>query len=259
VKSVELGNEVLSLQQMSHDTQSIHEMHFFWLENIEGVNLMIWLHGQLVLKAKQARKPSDRDLISLSISLPHELLSIGIKVQSGIELTDDLIVPVVLEAHNLSHLKFITHSFDLIEDGVTPSSHPIPINPLGLHHGFLHIEVDRAIPICVKVRPEPRVGTLLVAIIHRITTLLIDCFMLGFLWIFVRHAVGALNGRVDLEELMVIIFFLAGGGRMVMWARWWRRMRHKRLSLATLLGGGPGNVLPTLGALLPTRIHACDR
>jgi hypothetical protein len=32
----------------------------------------------------------------------------------------------------------------------------------------------------------------------------------------VRHAVGALNGRVDLEELTVIIFFLAGGGRMVM-------------------------------------------
>jgi hypothetical protein len=38
MKSVELGNEVLSLRWMSHGTRSIHEMHLFWLKNIEGVN-----------------------------------------------------------------------------------------------------------------------------------------------------------------------------------------------------------------------------
>jgi hypothetical protein len=154
VKSVELRDKVLSLRQMSHDSRSIHEMHLFWLGNIEGVNPIILLHGQLMFKAKQASKPSDCDLISLFVNHPHKLLSIGIKVHSDVELTDDLIVRVVLEAHHLSHLKLITCGFDLIEDSVA-SSHPILINPLGLHHGFLHIKIDGAVPIRVKVRPKP--------------------------------------------------------------------------------------------------------
>jgi hypothetical protein len=38
VKSVELGMKVLNLWQSCHGTQSIHEKHLFWHENIVGVN-----------------------------------------------------------------------------------------------------------------------------------------------------------------------------------------------------------------------------
>jgi hypothetical protein len=76
-----------------------------------------------VVKSKQASKVANYDLIHLSVSHPHNLLPIGIKVQGGVELTDDLIIPVVLEAHHLSHLVLITCSLDFVEDGVMPSSH----------------------------------------------------------------------------------------------------------------------------------------
>jgi hypothetical protein len=80
VKSVELRKKVLSLSLSPLGTQSIHEMHLFWLENIEGVIPIIWLHGQLVLKDKQMGKPSDYDLILLYVSHPHKPLSIYNKV-----------------------------------------------------------------------------------------------------------------------------------------------------------------------------------
>jgi hypothetical protein len=57
-----------------------------------------------VLKAKQAGKSSNCDLILPPISHPQKLMSIDIKVQSGVELIDDLIVLVVLKAHHLGHL-----------------------------------------------------------------------------------------------------------------------------------------------------------
>jgi hypothetical protein len=146
-----------------------------------------------VVKAKQSGKPSNCDLISLPINHSHHL-AICIKVQSGIELIDDLIVPIVLEAHHLGHLELITFGFDFVEDSVTLSSHPLPINPLGLHHGFLGIAIDKVVPICMKVRQKPQVQTLLIAFIHRITMIAIDDFLLGLLGIHLKHAVGVLNG-----------------------------------------------------------------
>jgi hypothetical protein len=194
------------------------------------VNLNLGLDSQLVIKAKQMGKLSNYDLIALPISHTQKLLSIGIKAQSGIELIDDLIVPVILKAHHLGHHKLITCGFDLIKDGVTPSSHPIPSHPLCLHHWFLRIEVNGAIPIRMKVRPKPRVRALFAALIHRITTVLIDYFLLGLLGVLVRHAVGALNGRVDLEHLTTIFIFLARVRRVVMQVRRWRWMSHSRFA-----------------------------
>jgi hypothetical protein len=82
----------------------------------------------------------------------------------------------------------------LVEDSVMPSSHPLPIYPLCFHHGFLRVQIDRAIPIHVELRPKPLVGALLAAIMHGITTILIDYFLLDLLGILVRHTVDALNG-----------------------------------------------------------------
>jgi hypothetical protein len=80
VKSVKLGMEVLNLGWSCLGTQSIHEKHLFWHENIVSVNPILRLHSQLVLKTKQKSKPSDCDLILTSVSYPHKLLSIDIKV-----------------------------------------------------------------------------------------------------------------------------------------------------------------------------------
>jgi hypothetical protein len=61
-------------------------------------------------------------------------LRISIKIQNGVELADDFLVPTILEAHHLCHLKLITGGLDLVKIGVPPNSHPIPVHPLGLHH-----------------------------------------------------------------------------------------------------------------------------
>jgi hypothetical protein len=45
-------------------------------------------------------------------------------------MANDLFVPVILEAHHLSHLQLITSSFYLVEDGMPFVCHPIPVDPL---------------------------------------------------------------------------------------------------------------------------------
>jgi hypothetical protein len=115
VKSVQLGKEVLSLRRCCLGTRSIHEKHLLRLENVVSANLIIQLHCQSVLKAKQTSKLTDSDLLLPPVGHPHKLLCIGIKVKSGIELTDDVIVPIVFEAHCLCHLNLITSCSDLLK------------------------------------------------------------------------------------------------------------------------------------------------
>jgi hypothetical protein len=103
-----------------------------------------------------------------------------------IELTDDLIILVVLEAHHLGHLMFITCSLDFVEDGVTPSGHPIPVNPLGFHHVFLCIAIDGGVPTRMKMRPKAQIRTLQITLIHGSTTQPIDGLLLGILRIILR-------------------------------------------------------------------------
>jgi hypothetical protein len=134
-----------------------------------------------MLKTKQTCKIMDCDLTLPPVDHAHKLLCIGIKVKSGIELTDYLNVPVVLKAHHLGHLQLITSGFDLVEDSVTLSSHPLPIYPLGLHHGCLLVKVDGPVPIQVEIRPKTLVRALLATIIHRSAMGFIDCSLLGLL------------------------------------------------------------------------------
>jgi hypothetical protein len=181
MKSVELRVEVLNLRQSCLGTHNIHEKHLFRLENIVGVNPSLWLHSQLMLKTKQTCKIMDCDLTLPPVDHAHKLLCIGIKVKSGVELTDDLSVPVVLKAHHLGHLQLITSGFDLVEDSVTLSSHPLPIYPLGLHHGCLLVKVDGPVPIQVEIRPKTPVRALLATIIHRSAMGFLDCSLLGLL------------------------------------------------------------------------------
>jgi hypothetical protein len=135
VKSVELRQKVLNHRGVCLGTQSIHEVHLL-LQDVVSVDPSLWLHSQLVLKAEEVRKLPHGYLVLPPVSHPHELLGIDIKVESGIKLTDDFIVQVVLEVHHLCHLQEITSCLNVVEVGVVPSSHPIPIHPLGLDHSL---------------------------------------------------------------------------------------------------------------------------
>jgi hypothetical protein len=80
----------------------------------------------------------------------------------------------------------------------------------GLNHGCPCIALDRGVPIRVEVRPKPWVGTLLKTLIHGLTMQSIDCSLRSPLGILLRHAVGALNRRVDLVQLMLFFIFIVG-------------------------------------------------
>jgi hypothetical protein len=139
MKSVQLWKKVQHLGWICLRTWSIHKLHLFWLKHIIGVNPSLGLHSQLVLKLKQSGKTSNVDLILLNIFHPHKLLCLSIKVESGIKLTNDFLVPIILEAQHLGHLQFITCGLDLIEHCMPPCCHPVPIYPLSLHHGRVNV------------------------------------------------------------------------------------------------------------------------
>jgi hypothetical protein len=73
-----------------------------------------------MLKPKKSSKTSNSDLISLPICHPHKLLRISVKVESGIKLADNLLVPIILETHDLGELQLITCCLDFIEDCMPP-------------------------------------------------------------------------------------------------------------------------------------------
>jgi hypothetical protein len=162
-----------------------------------------------VLKLKQSGKASSSDLISLPICHPHKLLCTSIKVESGIKLTDDFLVLIILEAHHLGHLQLITCGLDLIEYCMPLCCHPSPIYPLSLHHGRLLVEIDRLVPIQVEKRPKTRVAVLFVAIKDRIFTIFVDGGLLQFLGVAGGQVRGPLNRSVMLKHLTFFFLFPA--------------------------------------------------
>jgi hypothetical protein len=103
VESKQLWQEVLDLRWTCLGSWSIHNQHIIQLEHIVSVNLRLWLHGQLVLKRKHPGKTMNRALILLSLSHPHHFLSVIIEVERSIELIDNFLIPIKLEAHHLGH------------------------------------------------------------------------------------------------------------------------------------------------------------
>jgi hypothetical protein len=95
------------------------------------------LHLMLVLQAEQSGKLQHGDLIPPSVSHSDKLMCINIEVEGGVELTNDLLVPVILVAHYICQLRLITSLLDGVEVFVPPGCHPFPIHPLGLHHRLL--------------------------------------------------------------------------------------------------------------------------
>jgi hypothetical protein len=114
------------------------------------------------------------------------------------KLTDDFLVPIIIKAHHLGHHQLITCCFDMIEDLMPPCCHPVPFNPLDLHHGFLLVEIDRMVPIRMEERPKVGVMGLFAALIHRCFSIVIDCALLCLLGVAEGYVGGPLNWRMTL-------------------------------------------------------------
>jgi hypothetical protein len=138
---------------------------------------------------------------------------------------------------------------------VPPSSHPILVHPLGLHHWPLLVEIDGTVPVGVEERPKMRIMGLLTAFIHRGFTIVIDSALLCLLGISDDHMGGPLNRCMPLKHLMLFLIFIAGVRGVVTWTMRRRRSTsRRRLARATPLGC-PGRILSVLGPLLEMRIH----
>jgi hypothetical protein len=194
------------------------------------------------------------DRTPLPICHPKQLLPISIKIQCGIELVDDFLILAIVEAHHLCHLQLVTSSHDFVKGCVPPSSYPILVHPLGLHHWPHLMEIDRTVPIRLEKRPKLRIMGLLATFIHRGFTIVIDCARLCLLGISDGHVGGPLNRCMPLKHFMVFLIFIARVRGVVMWT--WRRrsMSYRCLAGATLLGG-PSCILMVLGPFLTMRIH----
>jgi hypothetical protein len=90
-----------------------------------------------------------------------------------------------------------------------PSSYPILVHPLGLHHWPHLMEIDRTVPIGLEKRPKLRIMGLLATFIHRGFTIVIDCARLCLLGISDGHVGGPLNRCMPLKHFMVFLIFIA--------------------------------------------------
>jgi hypothetical protein len=82
------------------------------------------------------------DLIFLLVGHPNQPLPISVKVESGVKLTNDFIVPIILEAHHGGQLQVVTSLLYVIKVLVLLVLHPLPVDPFGLIHRLELGEVD---------------------------------------------------------------------------------------------------------------------
>jgi hypothetical protein len=93
----------------------------------------------------------------------------------------------------------ITYLHDVIKVLVPSGCHPLPIDPLGLHHWLPLRDVHRPIPIGVEVRQEISIGAHPPTCVHWILMILGDGSELGLLGVLDEHLVGSLHRCMDLQ------------------------------------------------------------
>jgi hypothetical protein len=104
------------------------------------------------LKPKEPSKLLKGDLIlpSLSHLIKFSCVPPLFNIQGGIELSNYLIIPILLERHDIPQVYGSTSSQYLIKDPIMLSFHVGPVNPLRKCHGLdLGID-DRLIEVMLK-------------------------------------------------------------------------------------------------------------
>jgi hypothetical protein len=90
----------------------------------------------ILSKSKEASKLFKGDLIPPSLGHPMKLPRVPplFNIQGGIELSNYLIIPILLESHGIPQVLGSTSTHYLIKDRIMLSLHIGPVNPLGNHH-----------------------------------------------------------------------------------------------------------------------------
>jgi hypothetical protein len=95
------------------------------------------------------------DVEPSSICHPHEDSLFLVKEESGVELDDDFLIPIVGEQQQISGAMEFTSFQDPVEVHITLVPHMIKVNPLMLHQ-WRRLPVEHIVaPILVKEGPEP--------------------------------------------------------------------------------------------------------
>jgi hypothetical protein len=110
----------------------------------------------ILSKSKEASKLLKGDIIPPSLDHPLEFSCVSphLNIQGGKELSDGLMVPILLESHDIPQVLGSTSTPYLIKDHVILSLHIGPVNPLGNHHGLSlgndHRLIEVQLKCCVK-------------------------------------------------------------------------------------------------------------
>jgi hypothetical protein len=108
-------------------------------------------------KSKEPSKLLKGDLIPpfLGHSMEFSCVSPLLNIQAGKELSDDLIVPILFESHDIPQVLGSTRTHYLIKDRVMLFLHIGPVNPLGNHHEIGFGNDHGLIEVLLKCRVKP--------------------------------------------------------------------------------------------------------
>jgi hypothetical protein len=108
-------------------------------------------------KSQEPSKLLKGDLILPSLGHPMELSRVPplFNIQGGIELSNYLIVSILLESHDIPQVLGSTSTHYLIKDRVMFSLHIGPVNPLENRHGLGLDNDHRLIEVLLKCRVKP--------------------------------------------------------------------------------------------------------
>jgi hypothetical protein len=108
-------------------------------------------------KSKEPSKLLKVDLVLPSLGHPMELSHVHplFNIQGDIELSNYLIVLILLESHDIPQALGSTSTHYLIKDRVMLSLHIGPVNPLRNCHGLGIVNDHRLIEVLLKCRVKP--------------------------------------------------------------------------------------------------------
>jgi hypothetical protein len=139
-------------------------IHLTYLRSYQSISIMKAASVlEVSLKVKVLGKHLDHG------GVPHPIISHPLnhiratrKVQGGVELHDDLIVPWIVESHNLIDLVVLTGCNDLVEQWVVLVPDVGPVDALQRNHQSLLGQDHGVVPIRIKMALEAGIPVSLV-------------------------------------------------------------------------------------------------
>ena len=90
---------------------------------------------------------------------------VGVEVVRGMELVEDLHIPIVLKAHEIPQPHLLASINDFVEDWILEICHVVPINPLHLNDlDVFGMAKNRAIEVLVELAVEPWIKSIILSI-----------------------------------------------------------------------------------------------